>query len=98
LLVCAGCKITQDTGYQAGADDASEDVRQRRRLDLALTEAAKAARTLARMVQSRGRQVFGTPDAVATLRRRLKSVDEILLTFGPIRTDVLVVDDEDGEE
>ena len=81
-----------------GTDDTPEDVRPRRRLDLGLTEAVKAARTLARMVQSRGRQVFGAPDAVETLRQRLKAIDEILLTFGPMRTDVLVLDDEDGEE
>jgi hypothetical protein len=76
-----------------GTDDTPEDVRQRWRLDLGLTDAVKAARTL-----TRGRQLFGAPDAVETLRQRLKTVDEILLTFGPMRTDVLVLDDEDAEE
>ena len=82
----------------AARREVQEDVKQRRRLDLALTDAGKAARTLARMVQNRGRQVFGTPNSVETLRQRLKTVDEILLTWGPRRTDVLVFDDEDSDE
>ena len=52
-----------------GTDDTPEDVRQRRRLDLGLTEAVKAARTLARMVRAGD----GRSSALRTPSRRCAS-------------------------
>ncbi|WP_372407451.1 hypothetical protein [Streptomyces luteireticuli] len=78
-------------------DSISEDVRQRRRLERGVTGARKAATTLAKLSKARGPVVFGSPEGVQMLRDQSRAVDEILLTYGPKRSEVLDLDD-DGDE
>ncbi|MEU1782129.1 hypothetical protein ABZ545_21965 [Streptomyces abikoensis] len=85
----------------AGTSEESEaeDARQRRLLEQGITGAAKAGRALARMSQKRGNQVFGTFEAVQTLRVQLGKLNEILMKFGPADPSIFVVDEDvDGDE
>ncbi|WP_405504661.1 hypothetical protein [Streptomyces anulatus] len=72
----------------------AEDVRQRRILSSSIASACGAARTLARMRQSRGPEVFGHGDTVDDLRAQLRQVEEILLRFGPSQASFLFHEDE----
>ncbi|MFJ3310350.1 hypothetical protein ACIPSA_46655 [Streptomyces sp. NPDC086549] len=76
----------------------AEDVRQRRMLSSGIASACKAARTLARMRQSRGPEVFGHEDTVDDLRAQLRQVEEILLRFGPSQASFLFHEDEEEGE
>ncbi|MEV5010905.1 hypothetical protein [Streptomyces sp. NPDC055692] len=81
------------------AQPEAEDARQRRFLEQGITGAAKAGLALARMSQKRGNQVFGTFEAVETLRGQLGKLNEILVKFGPADPSIFVVDDDvDGDE
>ncbi|TXS46996.1 hypothetical protein [Streptomyces sp. t39] len=80
-------------------DRMAEDTRQRRILEQGIKNARKAVNTLAKMVPTRGREVFGSHEGVQMLREHLRKVDDILVAFGPERTAVLDLDDEgDGDE
>ncbi|OKJ80717.1 hypothetical protein AMK32_23385 [Streptomyces sp. CB01883] len=76
----------------------AEDVRQRRILSSGIASAYGAVRTLARMRQSRGPEVFGHGDTVDGLRAQLRQVDEILLRFGPSQASFLFHEDEEEGE
>ncbi|WP_371640741.1 hypothetical protein [Streptomyces virginiae] len=91
-------KQKQRDGGGAGDDLTAEDVRQRRNLEGGIKNAVKAANTLAKMVPSRSRDVFGSAEGVQTLRDQLKKIDEILIAYGPHQTGLLDLDEDDEDD
>lgn len=84
-------------GGSSGAENIPEPVVQRRKIDRALTDAVKAARALARLANTLGRDVFGPPETVTVLRERISTVDEVLVRYGPIATNLIDLGDEDDQ-
>ncbi|MFI6449646.1 hypothetical protein [Kitasatospora sp. NPDC050543] len=82
----------------SGTTTETEDARQRRILENSIKAAHKAVFTLAKMTQThaRGREVFGLPSSVDSLRAQLSSINETLIKFGPIAT--MMQDLEDPED
>ncbi|MER7847486.1 hypothetical protein ABTZ03_26495 [Kitasatospora sp. NPDC096077] len=79
-------------------DQMAEDTRQRRVLEQGIKNARKAVNALAKMVPTRGREVFGSHEGVQMLREHLRKVDEVLVAYGPERTAVLDLDDDGDDE
>lgn len=85
-------------GGSSGGENIPEPVAQRRRIDRALNDAVKAARALARLTNTLGRDVFGPPETVTMLRDRIAIVDEVLVRYGPTATNLIDLGDDDDED